>query len=83
MENRESFDQHGWFVTGDVVRFDENGNLFFCDREKDMLKVGAENVAASEIETVIMSSGLVSECAVVDPVSYTHMTVPTIYAVYI
>ena len=63
--NRESFDQHGWFVTGDVVRFDENGNLFFCDREKDMLKVGAENVAASEIETVIMSSGLVSECAVV------------------
>ena len=63
--NRESFDQHGWFVTGDVVRFDENGNLFFCDREKDMLKVGAENVAASEIETIIMSSGLVSECAVV------------------
>ncbi len=63
--NRESFDQHGWFVTGDVVRFDESGNLFFCDREKDMLKVGAENVAASEIETVIMSSGLVSECAVV------------------
>ncbi len=63
--NRESFDQQGWFVTGDVVRFDESGNMFFCDREKDMLKVGAENVAASEIETVIMSSGLVSECAVV------------------
>lgn len=61
----KSFDEQGWFDTGDIVRIDENGDLFFADRDKDMLKVGGENVAASEIESVIMASGLVSECAVV------------------
>lgn len=63
--NAKAFDADGWFDTGDVVRMDEQGWLFFSDREKDMLKVGAENVAASEIESVIMQTGLVQECAVV------------------
>ncbi|MFU8816846.1 MAG: AMP-binding protein [Pseudomonadales bacterium] len=60
-----SFDADGWFDTGDVVRMDEQGWLFFSDREKDMLRVGAENVAASEIESVILQTGFVQECAVV------------------
>ncbi len=60
-----AFDADGWFNTGDIVRSDADGWLFFSDREKDMLKVGAENVAASEIESVIMQTGLVEECAVV------------------
>lgn len=61
----DAFDDDGWFDTGDLIRMDGAGNLFFSDRSKDMLKVGAENVAASEIETVIMHTGLVAECAVV------------------
>ncbi len=63
--NEKAFDADGWFETGDVVRIDAEGWLFFSDRDKDMLKVGAENVAASEIESVIMGTGLVDECAVV------------------
>ena len=62
---KAAFDADGWFNTGDMVRSDADGWLFFSDREKDMLKVGAENVAASEIESVIMQTGLVEECAVV------------------
>lgn len=61
---KSSFDDD-WFDTGDRIRMDDNGDLFFADRNKDMLKVGGENVAASEIEQVIMASGLVSEVAVV------------------
>lgn len=63
--NDKAFDPEGWFDTGDNVRMDADGWLFFSDRSKDMLKVGAENVAASEIESVIMQTGLVEECAVV------------------
>lgn len=63
--NEKAFDADGWFDTGDLVRTDVDGNIFFSDRDKDMLKVGAENVAASEIESVIMLTGWVNECAVV------------------
>lgn len=60
-----AFDAEGWFDTGDRVRIAENGDMFFLDRDKDMLKVGGENVAASEIEAVILATGLVNEVAVV------------------
>jgi len=60
-----SRDADGWFDTGDVICMDEVGNLFFSDWDKDMLRVGSENVAASEIETVIMETGWVTECAVI------------------
>jgi crotonobetaine/carnitine-CoA ligase len=59
------FDADGWFETGDIIRVGLDGELFFGDRSKDMLKVGAENVSASEIESVIMATGWVAECAVV------------------
>jgi carnitine-CoA ligase len=61
----DSFDEDDWFRAGDKVTVHVDGYLSFADLAKDMLKLGAENVAASEIERVIMETGLVAEVAVV------------------
>ena len=62
---RESFTDDDWFKTGDRVRLENDGQLTFADRGKDMLKVGRENVSASEAERVIAVVPGVYEVAIV------------------
>jgi crotonobetaine/carnitine-CoA ligase len=61
----EAFDDEGWFATGDLVTPHADGHLSFENRMKDMLKVGAENVSAAEVERVIMGVPGVLEAGVV------------------
>jgi crotonobetaine/carnitine-CoA ligase len=62
---RDAVDPNGWLNTGDRATWRPDGYLVFGDRSKDMLKVGGENVAASEVERVVMEVEGVSEVAVV------------------
>jgi fatty-acyl-CoA synthase len=55
----------GWFHSGDLGAFDEEGYLTVVDRKKDMIKTGGENVASREVEEVIYRLPGVSEVAVV------------------
>lgn len=62
--NETSFTADGWFRTGDNVRV-EAGNWYFSERDKDVLKVGAENVSAREVEDVCRAVPGVGDVAVV------------------
>jgi crotonobetaine/carnitine-CoA ligase len=62
---RAAFRSDGLFITGDRVRVGVDGELYFADRSKDVLKVGGENVSASEVERVILGVYGVHEVAVV------------------
>lgn len=61
----DPLDERGRFRTGDLGRIDARGHLVFEGRLKDMLKVGGENVAASEIELVLAQHPAVTLAAVV------------------
>ncbi|MCR9184015.1 MAG: acyl--CoA ligase [Halieaceae bacterium] len=63
--NEKAFTKNGWFKTGDWVRLGPEGNFFFCDRDKDVLKVGGENVSALEVENCVREVPGVSDVAVV------------------
>jgi crotonobetaine/carnitine-CoA ligase len=76
-----SFDADGWFDTGDSVRIGDDGDLYFAHRTKDMLRVGGENVAAAEIEAVIVATGWVKECAVVGKPHHMLDEVPVAFVI--
>lgn len=55
----------GWVRTGDMVRIDADGNLFFHDRLKDMIKTGGMNVSSQEVERALYEHPAVQRAAVV------------------
>ena len=62
-EATEAAWEGGWFHTGDVVRRDADGNLFFVDRWKNVIRRSGENIAAAEVESVLRQHSLISEVA--------------------
>lgn len=55
----------GWLYTGDAVRQDEDGRLYFVGRLTDNVRVRGENVSAWEVETAVKEHPDVADCAMV------------------
>jgi acyl-CoA synthetase (AMP-forming)/AMP-acid ligase II len=54
----------GWLHTGDVVRRGADGSLHFVDRRKNIIRRSGENIAAVEVESVLLRHPAIRACAV-------------------
>jgi acyl-CoA synthetase len=59
----DSFNRGGWFLSGDLGRFDRNGNLEIVGRKKDLIIRGGHNIHPAKIEDLAMRHPAVARCA--------------------
>ena len=59
----DSFNRSGWFMSGDLGRFDEAGNLEIVGRKKDLIIRGGHNIHPARIEELAMRHQSVAKCA--------------------
>ncbi|MBW1997386.1 MAG: AMP-binding protein [Deltaproteobacteria bacterium] len=62
---REVWTKDGWGNTGDLGRFDEEGNLVILGRKKDMIIRGGQNIFPAEIERYLLSHPKIKDVAIV------------------
>ena len=70
-ENREAFTSDGFYRTGDIAKFDDEGRLIITGRKKDIIIRGGENISAKEVEELISGHPKVVQAAAVampDPI---------------
>ena len=61
--NAQAFTPDGYFKTGDIGVFTEQGFLKIVDRKKDMILVSGFNVFPNEVEAIASACPGVAECA--------------------
>jgi fatty-acyl-CoA synthase len=61
----EAVIRDGWFYTGDMAVWDEDGYVKIVDRRKEIIISGGENISSIEVEKAIFAHEGVLECAVV------------------
>ena len=59
-----AIDAEGWFHSGDIGYLDADGFLYICDRLKDMIISGGENIYPAEVEAVLYAHTSIAEIAV-------------------
>jgi fatty-acyl-CoA synthase len=79
VKTAEAIDRDGWFHTGDIGSLDGHGTIMFHGRYKDMLKVGGENVAAAEIESLLSRHPAVKLAQVVGIPDAKYVEVPAAF----
>ena len=78
-DTRDAFNDEGWFLTGDIGRFDQDGFLEITDRKKELFVTsGGKNVAPHPIELLITSQPYIDQaCLLGDGEKYlTCLIVP-------
>ncbi len=63
-ETKKSF-YNQYFLTGDLAKKDEDGDIYIIDRKKELIITGGENVLPSEVENALAEHPLIDRCVVV------------------
>lgn len=61
--------QNGWLHTGDLGRYDEDGDFYYVGRKQDNIRRRGENVSAWEVERVLNSHPAIQESAMIGVVA--------------
>jgi 2-aminobenzoate-CoA ligase len=64
-DKQRDYVQHGWNLTGDIFKQDEEDYFWFIARGDDMIISSGYNIAAIEVESVLLQHEEILECAVV------------------
>jgi fatty-acyl-CoA synthase len=56
---------NGWYRSGDLGHFDDEGHLYVVARKKDMIISGGENIYPAEVENVLLDCPAIEEACVV------------------
>ena len=64
-EARKKIERDGLITLGDIGYLDEEGFLFVCDRESDMVISGGVNIYPAEIENELLTHQEIADCAVI------------------
>ena len=78
-EKTEKSMADGWLRTGDLCSLDDEGRIRYHGRLKDMLKVGGENVAAVEIESLLSTHPAIKLVQIVAAPDPKYVEVPAAY----
>ena len=64
-EKQRDYVQQGWNITGDIFTQDKDDYFWFVARGDDMIISSGYNIAAIEVESVLLQHESILECAVV------------------
>ncbi|CAH1365656.1 unnamed protein product [Tenebrio molitor] len=62
---RKAFTSDGWFLTGDLAYYDEEGFFFIVGRLKELIKYKGFQVPPQELETILLRNPKIKDVAVV------------------
>ncbi|GAA5975414.1 hypothetical protein JCM5350_006472 [Sporobolomyces pararoseus] len=81
-KTRETINEEGWLMTGDIVTFDKDGYAAITDRRAEMFKYKGLQIAPAELEGVLLNCPLVADAAVIGVYSEEQATdLPRAYIV--
>ena len=76
-----AIDADGWLFTGDLVKIDEDGYVFVCDRKKELIKYSGFQVPPAELEGILLEHPAVADAAVIGKGDLEHGEIPKAFVV--